>query len=217
MKTLFWMLAALGIMPLFPYSIQAAEVPIVSTGPVTLQECYQRALRVSETLAISEATIRALEAQYRQGVSAVLPSLSWIKTQEFQDTPSDTASSSNTVQSSLLRSPIPQSYFELDQPLFHGLREFNALKAFKSARASGEKSRDQARLNVLSDVAQVFYTSVDLQQELDLYGHEHQITEDRIKQLQHWVDLGRSSARKWTWCRLKRRSNKPAPPFRPRG
>jgi len=166
--------------------------PDASSAPLTLQDCYRRALHVSETLAIDQATIQQLEAQYRQGISAVLPTLTWIKTQEFQDTPNNQTNSSGSVQGTLLRSPIPQSYFELDQPLFHGLRELNALKGFKSARIAGEKTLEQARLSLLDDVAQVFYTSIDLQLELDLYGREHQITEDRIKQLKHWVDLGRS-------------------------
>jgi len=172
----------------------ATVPPLQSSGPVTLQQCYQRALQVSETLAISEENIRQIEAQYRQGISSVLPSIRWIKTQEFQDTPNDQINSSGSVQGTLLRSPLPQSYFELQQPLFHGLRDINAVKGYKTARVSSEKNRDQARLNLLGDVAQVFYTSLDLQQELDLYRREHDITEDRLKQLQHWVDLGRSRA-----------------------
>ena len=167
--------------------------PAVSTGGVTLQDCYQRALRVSETLTISEESIRQLEIQYRQGVSAVLPSLSWIRTQQYQDTPDAAPSTStNSVQGTLTRSARPESYFEIYQPIFHGMREFNALKGFASARLSSEKNRDQARLALLGDVAQVFYTSLDLQQELELLANQHNITEDRIKQLHRWVDLGRS-------------------------
>lgn len=170
----------------------ATPPPDVSSAPLTLQDCYRRALHVSETLAIDQATIQQLEAQYRAGISAVLPTLTWIKTQEFQDTPNNQTNSSSSVQGTLLRSPIPQSFFELDQPLFHGLRELNALNGFKSARTAGEKTLEQARLSLLNDVAQVFYTSIDLQQELDLYAREHQTTEDRLHQLQHWVNLGRS-------------------------
>jgi outer membrane protein len=174
-------------------SSNTVTVETRSAPAVTLQECYRQALKVSETLQINEETIRQLEIQYRQGIGSVLPSLYWIKTQEFQDTPeSSQSSSSGSVQGTLLRSPIPQSYLLFEQPLFHGLREFNAVKGYKYARESGEKARDHARLSLLSDVAQVFYTSIDLQEELALYNREHVITEDRLKQLQHWVDLGRS-------------------------
>src|SRR4051812_25880905 len=79
---------------------------------VTLADCYQKALKVSETLAISEQDIRQLEAQYREGVGSVLPDISWQRTDLWQDT-SKVNSSSGGVQGTLLEHHRPESFFRL--------------------------------------------------------------------------------------------------------
>lgn len=176
-------------------TVAQALVPPISTSTVTsaitLEECYQKALQVSESLAISEQEIQQLEAIYRQGVGNVLPQVSWIMTQFWQDT-SGVSVSSGDVQGTLLRKRRPEAYFQLEQPLFHGLRDFNAVKGFKAAKKSAELNKQQAALNLLGDVAEVFYTSLDLQQELEALSSQRQLTDDRLKELQRRVRLGRS-------------------------
>ncbi len=158
---------------------------------VTLQECYQKALQVSESLAISEQEIQQIEALYKQGVGAVMPHISWNMTQFWQDT-SEVETSSGDVQGTLLRKRRPEAFFQLQQPLFHGLRDFNAVKGLKAGKKSAELNKQQAALNLLGDVAEVFYTSLDLQQELDVLTHQRELTDDRLKELQRRVRLGRS-------------------------
>ena len=68
----------------------AGTLPSASTGGVTLLECHQKAIQVSETLSISSEEIRQLEAQYRQGVGSILPDVSWQRTDFWQDTPTGT-------------------------------------------------------------------------------------------------------------------------------
>jgi outer membrane protein len=174
----------------------AQPTPPPSTPPapgVTLADCYQKALQVSETLAISEQEIRQLEAIYRQGVSAILPQISWNMTQLWQDTSEvDVSESTSGVQGTLLRERRPESYFQLQQPLFHGLRELNATKGFKAAREGAQFNRDQAALTLLSDVADVFYTSYDLQQELEVLDSQRKLIDDRLSDLQHRVEVGKS-------------------------
>jgi outer membrane protein len=163
-----------------------------STGSaVTLEQCYQKALQVSENLAISDQEIDQIAAIYRQGVGNALPYISWQMTQFWQDTSSVTESSTG-VQGTLLRNRRPESFFQIEQPLFHGLRDFNAVKGFKAAKRSSELTKKQAELNLLADVAEVFYTSLDLQQELASLHSQRDLTEDRLKELQRRVRLGRS-------------------------
>lgn len=164
-----------------------AVAPDGAPAPVTLSDCYQRALSVSESLAVTDQEIEQIAAIYRQGVGNVLPHISWNMTQFWQDTSGVNQSTGTSV-----RERTPESYFKLTQPLFHGLRDFNAVKGFKAAKHGAELNRQQAALNLLADVADVFYTSLDLQQELDALQSQHDLTEDRLKELERRVHLGRS-------------------------
>ena len=170
--------------------VAGAASPPPAAG-IPLAVCYQKALEVSESLAIDEQEIRQLEAVYRQGVGNVLPDVSWQMTQLWQDT-SDVEARSGGVQGTLLRSRRPESYFQLKQPLFHGLRDYNAIRGFKAARKSSEFNRDQAALNLLADVAEVFYVAFDLQQELEVLGSQRQLLDERRVELERRVRLGRS-------------------------
>ncbi len=165
--------------------------PPQPVGGVTLEQCYQKALTVSESLAISDQEVEQIAAIYRQNVGHVLPQISWNMTQFWQDTSSVDQSSSG-VAGTLLRSRRPESYFQLQQALFHGLRDFNAVKGFKAAKKSSELKNKQAALNLLVDVADVFYTSLDLQQELEALSSQRALTDDRLTELQRRVRLGRS-------------------------
>jgi outer membrane protein len=186
-------LIALSVLATFSSLVSAAQptVQVSSPAAVTLNECYQRALKVSEALQITDQEILQVEAQYRQGVGAALPNLSWKMTQFWQDT-SGVEQSSGGVQGTLLRSRRPESYFQLDQPLFHGLREYNGIKALTQVNEASRLQRRQAELNLLVDVADVFYTSLDLQQEIEALSSQRDLTEDRLTELERRVRLGRS-------------------------
>src|SRR5690348_9840284 len=91
-------------------------MPAVSTGGVTLADCYQRAIHISETLGISEQNIRVVEEQYRNARGSILPHIAFIKQQFFQQN----TQGSGGVSGSFLKSTQPESYFQLQQPLFSG-------------------------------------------------------------------------------------------------
>ncbi len=162
-----------------------------SSGAVTLLECYQKAQQMSETLRISDQDIQRIQSQYHSALGSVFPHLYWIKSQEYQDT-SATASGDGTVSRSLTRSPIPLSYFQLQQPIFAGGKDWQAVRIAKSAESQARFNRQQADLQLLADVATAFYTASSLGNQLTVLGGLHKLTEDRIKELNHFVDVGRS-------------------------
>jgi outer membrane protein TolC len=133
-----------------------------------------------------------VEARYREGLSSVLPTLVWGMTQTYQDTNTGVTTSSDNVQGTLVRGSRRESSFQLAQPIFHGFRELNAIKGVKIGREIAEKNREQALLTLLGDVSVVFYTSIDLQQELQVYDIVKKTTEDRLKELNRRVRLGKS-------------------------
>ncbi len=183
-------LAAIGITsPLGAYDSGLADL---SSGPVTLAQAYQRAVTVSETLEISEAEIRQIEAGYRRGLGSALPDISWKMTQFWQDTTGVAMGTGNDATSTQLRKRRPESFFQLDQPLFHGLREFNAVRGYKAAARAAQQERQYAALLLLADVAEVFYAALELQQELDVFETQLKLTQERIEELSRRVRLGRS-------------------------
>lgn len=169
-----------------------AEAVSVSSAGVTLQDCFQQAQKISETVGISQENIRVVEAQYRNAVGSILPHIYWIKTQEFQDQSGNSSSGNNAVANSYTRSPIPQSNFQLQQPLYAGGKDWDALKIAKSLKSQAELNRAQADEQLLSDVAASFYTALSWNDQLVVLMQSHKLTDDRTKELQRFVDLGRS-------------------------
>src|SRR5579872_132759 len=183
---LFWV-------PWFMVSVATGEMvaPGLPAGGVTLADCYRRARQISETLGISEENIRVVEAQYKNALGSILPHIYWIKTQEFQDQ-SGFSGSQGAVANSFARSPLPQSNFQLQQPLYAGGKDWEALGIAKSAKTQAQLNREQADQQLLSDVATAFYNAVSWGNQLVVLKDSHKLTEDRSKELQRFVDLGRS-------------------------
>jgi outer membrane protein TolC len=166
----------------------AADTTVPPAG-ITLEECYSRAWHLSETLGISEENVRFIQAQYKDKLGNVLPHVDWIKTQFYQDraTPSGTAIANSTflvVQ--------PESYFQLTQPIFAGFRDWYAVDIVKSQKLQSEFDVHQTELQLLSDVATAFYTALTQHEQLTTLQDTRQATLDRVKELEHWVNVGRS-------------------------
>src|SRR6185437_8068530 len=129
---------------------EGADPPAASTAPVTLAQCYERARQISETLGISDENIRLVEAQYKTALGSILPHLYWVKTQEYQDQP-NSSTNAGVVGNALTRSPLPQSSFQLQQPLFSGGKDWAALGIARSAKTQAQMNRAQADEQLLSD------------------------------------------------------------------
>jgi len=169
-------------------ALQAAPVAISSSG-VTLSDCYAQARQISETVGISAENIRLTEAQYRDKLGDILPHIDWIKSQFYQQR---VASNQGGVGGSYLLSTQPQSYFQLTQPLFSGGRDWTALDIAGSLRQQARYDEEQSRQQLLSDVAMAFYAALTAQAQRATLEDTRQITLDRIKELTHWVEIGRS-------------------------
>jgi outer membrane protein len=162
-----------------------------TTAGVTLAECYQKARHISETLGISEEQIRVVEAQYRDALGSILPHISYIKEQFFQENIQPASNGSN-VSGSFLKSTQPQSYFQLQQPLFSGFRDWTVLEGSKSLKKQTQYNVAATDQQLLSDVATAFFTAITTDQEILVLTDTRKLTSDRVNQLTHWVDIGRS-------------------------
>jgi len=163
----------------------AAVVP----SSVTLQECYAKAKKISETVGISAENIRLLQEQYRAEIGAVLPHIDWIKSQFYQQ---NQVNGATGVAASSLLPTQPLSYFQLQQPIFAGFRDWDVISIAKSQQEQARLNQQQTDLQLLADVSAAFYAAFTLQDQLSVLQETRKLNEDQVGQLSHWVDVGRS-------------------------
>jgi outer membrane protein len=151
--------------------------PAASVPGASLDDCYQAALKRSQTQAISFEAISQAEEHYKQATGSVLPSLR-VGGQLYSQ--SEPPSNEN------------QLAFSASQPLFQGFREYAALREAKDLVAASKQAYRWAAWQLFADTAQAFNQVLaaeknlaDLQSELNLYA-------DRISFLQGWLNIGRA-------------------------
>jgi outer membrane protein len=175
--------SAEALSPSATASTMAALTPTTALGAAaTLADCYQAALKRSQTLAVSFEAIAQAEERYKQAMGSVLPSVSVIGQLFTQASPLGTVVPTNQN----------QYRFTANQPLFQGLREYAALRQTQSLVKASKQASTWAAWQLYSDTALAFNSVLaqeknlaDLQNELTLYG-------DRISFLQGWLNIGRA-------------------------
>lgn len=150
-------------------------------GDLGQRECFQAALKQSETLADQQEQILQAEEHCRQAIGSVLPNLGL-------------AASYFKQASGAAGSPTDQTQvkFSLTQPLFQGLREFAALRQTREGIAYQQEARQWAGLQLYSDLALMFYTVLSLEKDLMHVDAQFALYEQRIRDLQARVRIGRS-------------------------
>ncbi len=174
---LFLLLAALaGAVP-----ARAAEKAL------TLEECFQAALQRSETLANQKELIVQAEEHYRQAWGGLLPNLSGTASYGVQDN-----SGLKGVASSFF--PAEQRLLKVTatQPLFRGFREYAALRQSGDLIVLQKEAYQWARIQLYQDVAQGFYGVLAWETDLKLLDDQIRLYDQRIRDLQARVRIGRS-------------------------
>ncbi len=157
---------------------------------LSLEDCYELALRQSETLRISQEEIKIASARFLQRLGLVLPRIGITYTEILQDTVNNT--SDGEVGGTFTQFRRPQVGIGLTQSLFQGFREFYALKSSKISSAEKEyRKKDLERL-LFGDVATAFFTVATLEAELNSTQKIRKIIKDRIGEIQERVKLGKS-------------------------
>lgn len=159
---------------------------VLSSGTLTLEECYQAALRQSEALAAQTERIDQAEEKIKQAYGAIMPSVnffgSYLKQQDVK----------SSLGSSISPPFQPSLRFNLSQPLFRGMKEYAALKQAKLNREASETDRIAAELALYQDVANYFFTILSLEKSSDTVTEQVQVYEKRISEMSSWVKIGKS-------------------------
>lgn len=129
--------------------------------PLTLQKAYEVALSYNEKIKISDQEIDRASARISQALGHILPRVSFIASETIQDPlPA-------SFDSSLTSNTRPAATFNATQPIFHGLKDFQAIRAFSSLKKSNQYLLENAKRELFKDVAAAFLdltaTNKDLQ------------------------------------------------------
>ncbi|MEI8175552.1 MAG: TolC family protein [Candidatus Omnitrophota bacterium] len=150
---------------------------------LTLADCYELALKRSETIAINRETIREAEAHFTQSLGLLLPHLSYNVNAFCQDR--DAASATNRVHSA-------EEKFTLTQTLFSGFKEFAGMSGSKQERAQRVYEYRRARQLLLGDIANAFYLLIEMREESRALTQTRWALLARIEELKARERLGRS-------------------------
>ncbi|MBI3012586.1 MAG: TolC family protein [Elusimicrobia bacterium] len=158
---------------------------------LTLMDCYHRALEKSENIRIQAQNIVQAELEKQRALGTVLPNLKFNFSQTYQDT-SGVEGGSGGVGGTFTRSERPESKFVLKQELFSGFKEFAALSASKSLSQKETFLLKNVAKLLFREIAQSFYQITQLKKDLENVQTILIFTQERIKELQSRVQLGKS-------------------------
>ena len=155
--------------------------------PLTLEGCYQLALKQSELIAIDAERIKEAEAHFLEVLGAIMPQVSFSRTQTWQD-PGSQQSSGGTP----FFSKTFEQKFVFTQVLFSGFKEFAGMAGghFEKNQRKNEKLRAEQLLFV--DVSDAFYLLMETREDLKVLETISKAFTDRMDELKARVDIGKS-------------------------
>jgi len=151
--------------------------------PLTLTQCYDLALKRSESIAIQKELIKETEGRFLQSISGIMPDVSYVYSDERQD---GSGSTNFTLEQ------IPERKFTVTQPLFSGFKEFAAISAGRAEKRQRLEEEKRARQLLFLDVADAFYFYLDYQEEINTLETVATALNERIEELNKREELGRS-------------------------
>ncbi len=174
---------------LYPAAILLLLVPSYASAqqPLSLKDCFKAALKRSEVLATQQELVVQAEENYHRAWGAVFPSINASYTY-FHQSGSDFTGSGNTSTSRGQQT----LGITADQPLFRGFSDFAAVHAAKAFVKAQQEARQWAGMQLYSDVASAFYTSLAIQKDLSVLDNELDLYQKRTKELQDRFSIGRS-------------------------
>lgn len=146
----------------------------------TLREAYRAALENSDSIAVSEQTLRQAEALYRQALGSSFPEL----TARNDTTWQDKRSSGDSTQS--------DGAIRLSKSGLTGYRELALVKSSKSTIAQREQERRRAEQLLLGDVAAAYYGLIQAKENTATTAQLIEFADKRLTELKERVRVGRA-------------------------
>ncbi len=173
-------------------AMESAAEQLESKTYINLRECYELALKRSETLAISKEQIERAEASFFRATSEALGDVSFVVTSTRQDVRKESSSESSSVGSTLTARERTESKFVISQPLFQGFKSLGALMGAGNLRSQRKNEWIRAQHLLFLDVARSFYQVLRYQKDLEIIQEIKKLFQERIEDLSQREKIGRS-------------------------
>ncbi len=158
---------------------------------LTLEECFAKSLSRNESLAIRKEDIHIAEAHALQAWGTALPRIDVRASELLQDTESAN-NGGESVGDTFTRRSRPEVAVTLRQPIFQGLREFQALKIAGAEKKRNTYQWDRAKQSLFGDVTRAYYVVLELERELSILQSIRGALASRIHEMQDRIRVGRS-------------------------
>ena len=159
-----------------------------NTQQVTLKECYDLAVKQSETIAINDQFIAEAEALYGQARGSSLPEIYFGYDSTWQDRPSTTGSTPG----SFFISPQTNTKIGIRKNLFTGYKELAAIKSGSNFVGQRKDEKNRALQLLLADVSSAFYGTLQAEADVAVAKKNFQLLQDRLKETKQRVSVGRN-------------------------
>ncbi len=174
-------------------TISFIATPLFAQETLTLEQAYQSALKVSETIGQKKEIVEEAQGHFYQAMNVLMPDVEFVMTRMEQDVEKNSSSSgSSSLTGNSLRRTTPLNKFTISQPLFSGFKEFAAIAGAGALKAQRRFERQRAEELLWVDVSDSYYTLLQTQKNLEVLDAIHKAMEDRIGELKERVNSGRS-------------------------
>lgn len=176
------------------FALFASAEEAKSVRSLTLQQSYALALDRSESLGIRREELKTAEAQYWQAISAILPKVNFIASEEIQNSPfsSGGGSSSSTSRTSNGRRDRFAGTAQATMTIFNGFREFHAVAGIRAQERSKAALIDRERQLLYLNTSDLFYQVLGYEKDLGILQKINGSLKDRHQDLVSRIALGRS-------------------------
>ena len=162
----------------------------------TLRDCYELALKRSETIAIRKEAIEETEAEFLKAGGEIFGDIDFVVTDFRQDAPRQPIFTSSSTSSDVGRSSTAydrrERKFVISQPLFQGFKSIAALGAAGSLRKQRKQERIRAEQLLFFDVARAFYDVIEQKRNVEIIEEIRKSFQERIADLTEREKIGRS-------------------------
>ena len=158
---------------------------------INLMECYELALKQSETLAISKEEIERAEAAFFRASGEAIGDVRFVATSTRQDVREE-SSSDGSVGSTLTARERTESKFMVSQPLFQGFKSLGALMGAGNLKSQRTQEWIRAQHLLFLDVARSFYQVLRYQKDLEITQEIKKLLQERVDDLTRREKIGRS-------------------------
>ncbi|OGW87248.1 MAG: hypothetical protein A3C35_07090 [Omnitrophica bacterium RIFCSPHIGHO2_02_FULL_46_11] len=164
------------------------------TPSLSLRNCYELALKYSETVAIQKEEIEKAEAGFLLATSEALGDVDLIMTDLKQEAAkkSGSGSSSSSFENSLRAADRREVKFVVNQPLFQGFKSLGALTGAGGYRKQKKYEWLRAKELLFLDVTHAFYQFLQYKNELEIIKQMQKVLTDRFSDLDNREKIGRS-------------------------